>query len=107
MKDVNKYEFEIDYIDKNIWWTWFLSNKQYWGSNLTYAKLKRLEQCIFNDKYIWDDLLKRHDMKNKFPFIEKEINKTGNIFPYSWEQNPWVWVIYFKHIYTVEKCGKQ
>lgn len=75
MKDVNKYEFEIDYIDKNIWWTWFLSNKQYWGSNLTYVKLKRLEQCIFNDKYIWDDLLKRHDMKNKFPFIEKEINK--------------------------------
>ena len=73
--------YEISYklwekiVAKNIWWYWFVSNRKYWGDKLTYAKIVKLKEVIFQDKYIWDDLLNRHNMLNKFPFVEQQSDK--------------------------------
>lgn len=64
----------ISYNDRMIWWTFFLSEKKYWGHGLTLSKLTKIKDNIFQDGGIWYDLIIRHNF-NRFPWEERDLNK--------------------------------
>ena len=57
---------------KQIWYYWFLGNPVYWPHGLTMKKSIKLMSYVFNDENIWKDLFEVCNMKNKFPWNEKE-----------------------------------
>lgn len=62
---------------KIIWWLYFCYCTQYWGHGLTLNKLKKLESSIFLDKYLWRDLLERHNMNGVMPWDAENIDKSN------------------------------
>lgn len=67
-------EKKISYDKKMIWWTYLLSQKEYWGNGLTHTKLLKIKNHVFQITDIWYDLLIRHDF-NDFPWNERKNNK--------------------------------
>lgn len=57
---------------KNIWWNWFVCNRQYHSRGLTFAKLKKIKLVIFDNNDIWFDLFERHDFFQYFPWEAEE-----------------------------------
>lgn len=59
---------------KMIWWLYFVAHKEYWGHGLTYAKVLKIKDRVFQTKEIWYDLLIRHYFSD-FPWNERKNNK--------------------------------
>lgn len=68
-------------MDKNdykmLWWLYFCYHREYWGHGLTLNKLTKIEASVFNDKFIWSDLLARHGMSGVTPWDAKELDKSN------------------------------
>lgn len=71
----------VDIAVRKLWFAWFvmrfLLHKEGGGSGVTAATLSKHEATILADDYMWQDVILRHDLSNKWPWDAQSGDKAN------------------------------